>query len=61
MKTECKDCARTTCRVHPQYKASRKPRCSCKVCWEIWEKKQGEKSLNFKPETSGNVPMNATL
>lgn len=40
MKSECKTCAKDKCPMHPDYQAKRKPRCSCKVCWEIWEKHQ---------------------
>lgn len=39
---KCKQCAKITCAKHPQYKAVLKPRCSCKECWDIWNKKQNE-------------------
>lgn len=41
-KEECKTCVKETCRLHPKYQAKKKPRCNCKVCWEIWEKKNGQ-------------------
>jgi len=42
-KEDCKKCANEKCALHPSYKAKLKPRCDCKVCWEIWEKKNGTK------------------
>jgi len=40
MKEDCKTCAKDKCPMHPNYKAKYKPRCNCKECWEIWEKRQ---------------------
>jgi DNA gyrase/topoisomerase IV subunit A len=41
-KEDCKSCAKITCRVHPNYQAKRKPRCNCKECWDIWNKKNNK-------------------
>jgi len=38
-KESCKTCTNLKCRIHPKYPAKTKPRCNCKECWEIWEKK----------------------
>lgn len=45
MKKECTTCAKEKCPMHPDYQAKRKPRCTCKTCWEIWEKKQEERNV----------------
>lgn len=43
MKDACKTCAKDACPIHPSYQAKRRPRCSCKECWEIWDRKQKKK------------------
>lgn len=30
-----------SCRLHPRYKAIRKPRAACARCWILWDKAKG--------------------
>ena len=59
MKPECKTCKDNTCPIHKRYKAERKPKCSCKTCWEIWEKRNKDiKNSHESGFNSGDL-MNA--
>ena len=44
---QCKSCAKITCPLHPTYKAAKQPKCSCKVCWDVWKRHQKDKLDKF--------------